>query len=163
MATDIHINLRGQFGYQNAYIHTSTILGTGAYGSVVKATLNYLPCAAKILHTIFYRDDGPGAVDFAARFEQECNILRHLKHPCIVQFLGVVQHPAHCRPILLMELMDESPFPGALSLLSPLPHPGEHHLQYRTGSSLSPQQLHHPSQPLQQQSMFFSKVALKLK
>ena len=107
-STDIHINLRGQFGYQNAHIYTSKVLGTGSYGSVVKATLDHLPCAAKILHTIFFRDDDPGAVDFAARFELECNILRDLKHPYIVQFLGVVQDPTHRRPILLMELMDES-------------------------------------------------------
>ena len=107
-SADIHINLCGHFGYQNAHIHTSKILGTGSYGSVVKATLDYLPCAAKILHTIFFQDDDPGAVDFATRFELECNILRDLKHPYIIQFLGVVQDPTHRRPILLMELMDES-------------------------------------------------------
>ena len=108
VSTDVHISLGGQFGYQNAHIHTSKVLGTGAFGSVVKATLDHLPCAAKILHIIFFRDDDPGAVDFAARFNQECEILRNLKHPCIVQFLGVVQDPNNCRPILLMELMDES-------------------------------------------------------
>ena len=107
-ATDIHIHLRGQFGYQNLHVHTSKVLGTGSYGSVVKATLDHLPCAAKILHTIFFRSDDPGAVDFAARFDQECAILRELKHPCIVQFLGVVQDPTNRRPILLMELMEES-------------------------------------------------------
>ena len=106
--TDIHINLHGQFGYQNLNVHTSKVLGTGSYGSVVKATLDHLPCAAKILHTIFFRSDDPGAVDFAARFDQECAILRELKHPCIVQFLGVVQDPNNRRPILLMELMEES-------------------------------------------------------
>ena len=88
---DVFINLYGQFGYQNVYVHTSKVLWTGSYGSVVKATLDYLPCAAKILHTIFFRSDDPGAVNFGARFEQECNILRELKHPCIVQFLGVIQ------------------------------------------------------------------------
>ena len=107
-SSDIRINLRGQFGYQNVHVHTSKVLGTGSYGSVVKATLDHLPCAAKILHTIFFRSDDPGAVDFAARFDQECHILRELKHPCIVQFLGVVQDPNNRRPILLMELMDES-------------------------------------------------------
>ena len=107
-ATDIHIHLRGQFGYQNLQVHTSNVLGTGSYGSVVKATLDHLPCAAKILHTIFFRSDDPGAADFAARFDQECAILREFKHPCIVQFLGVVQDPTNNRPILLMELMEES-------------------------------------------------------
>ena len=103
--TDIHINLRGQFGYQNLHLHTSKVLGTGSYGSVVKATLDRLPCAAKILHNIF-RSDDPGEVDFAARFDQECAILHELKHPCIVQFLGVVQDSNNHRPILLMELME---------------------------------------------------------
>ena len=107
-SSDIHISLCGQFGYQNVYVHMSKVLGTGSYGSVVKATLDHLPCAAKILHPIFFRSDDPGAVDFAARFEQECNILRELKHPCIVQFLGVVQDPNNHGPILLMELMEES-------------------------------------------------------
>ena len=108
VSSDIHINLHDQFGYQNVYVHTSKVLGAGSYGSVVKATLDHLPCAAKILHTIFFRSDDPGAVDFAARFEQECNILRELKHPCIVQFLGVVQDPNNRRPILLMELMEDN-------------------------------------------------------
>ena len=104
----ISIDLNGQFGYQKVHVHTSNVLGTGSYGSVVRATLDDLPCAAKILHTIFFRSDDPGAADFAARFDQECRILRDLKHPCIVQFLGVVQDPGNRRPILLMELMDES-------------------------------------------------------
>lgn len=107
-STDIHTNLHGQFGYPNVHIHTSDVLGTGAYGSVVKATLGHLTCAAKILHAIFFRSDDPGATDFAASFEKECNILRELNHPCIVQFLGVVQDPNTLRPILLMELMEES-------------------------------------------------------
>ena len=106
--SDVDINLRGQFGYQNVHIHTSQVLGTGSYGSVVKATLDHLPCAAKLLHATFFRSDDPGAVDFVRRFDQECTLLRDLKHPCIVQFLGVVQDPNNRRPILLMELMDES-------------------------------------------------------
>ena len=105
---DIHINLHGQFGYQVVHVHTSKVLGTGAYGSVVKATLDHLPCAAKILHSLIIQSDDPGIATFAARFDQECHILRELKHPCIVQFLGVVQDPNSRRPILLMELMEES-------------------------------------------------------
>ena len=50
----------------------------------------------------------PGLCDFITRFEQECQILRDLRHPNIVQFLGVVQDPNTSKPILLMELMRES-------------------------------------------------------
>ena len=105
---DIRINLHGHFGYHSVRIHTSKVLGTGSYGSVVKATLENLPCAAKILHTIFFQDDDPAADDLVICFHQECTIIKELKHPCIVQFLGMVQNPNTHRPILLMELMDES-------------------------------------------------------
>ena len=119
---DTHISLYGQFGYHNVYIHTSKILGTGSYGSVVKATLDHLPCAAKILHTTFFRSDDPGAVDFTSRFHQECAILRELRHPCIVQFLGVVLDPSNSRPILLMELMEESLTEFLETSATPLPY-----------------------------------------
>ena len=105
---DIVVNLNGQFGYQQVRVHPSQELGSGSYGSVVKATLDHLPCAAKILHQIFFKSDDPGIVNFAARFEQECRILRDLKHPCVVQFLSIVQDPNTKGPILLMELMKES-------------------------------------------------------
>ena len=122
---DVSIDLHGEFGYQKVHVHTSKVLGTGSYGSVVRATLDHLPCAAKILHTIFFRSDDPGADDFAARFDQECRILRDLKHPCIVQFLGVVQDPGNRRPILLMELMEES----LTGFLERSPAPLPYHVQ----------------------------------
>ena len=127
MAEQAHvsIDLHGEFGYQKVHVHTSKVLGTGSYGSVVRATLDHLPCAAKILHTIFFRSDDPGADDFAARFDQECRILRNLKHPCIVQFLGVVQDPGNRRPILLMELMEES----LTGFLERSPAPLSYHVQ----------------------------------
>ena len=99
------IELNGEFGYQKVYVHTSSVLGTGSYGSVVRASLDQLPCAAKILHNIFFRHDDPGV---AERLDQQCRILQDLRHPCIVQFLGAVQDPRNRRPILLMELMEES-------------------------------------------------------
>ena len=121
----ICIDLHGEYGYQKVRVHTSKVLGTGSYGSVVRATLDHLPCAAKILHTIFFRSDDPGAADFAARFDLECRILRDLKHPCIVQFLGVVQDPGNRRPILLMELMEES----LTGFLERSPAPLTYHVQ----------------------------------
>ena len=105
---DIFIELDGQFGYQRVQIHQLKVLGTGSYGSVVKASLDDLPCAAKILHQIIMRSNDPGTRDFAARYDQECRLLRDLKHPCIVQFLGLVETPHTHQPILLMELMEES-------------------------------------------------------
>ena len=49
-ASDIALKLNGHFGYQKVVVHTSKELGSGSYGSVVKATLDRVPCAAKIIH-----------------------------------------------------------------------------------------------------------------
>ena len=109
--TQREIQLRRTFGYKHILIQPSVVLGTGSYGSVIKARLDHLPCAAKLLHHLFFTSNDPHVEDFIHCFKQECRILRQLKHPCIVQFLGVLEDPrprSGCRPILLMELMEES-------------------------------------------------------
>ena len=105
------IQLRRTFGYKHILIQPSVVLGTGSYGSVIKDRLDHLPCAARLLHHLFFTSNDPHVEDFIQRFKQECRILRQLKHPCIVQFLGVLEDPrprSGRRPILLMELMEES-------------------------------------------------------
>ena len=42
------------------------------------------------------------------KFLQECAFLSSIKHPNIVQFLGIHRDPSSKQPVLLMELMDES-------------------------------------------------------
>ena len=104
-SADVDIILPGDFGCQNVTIHKSEVLGEGSYGTVYKATIGHTPCAAKILHPFFTR--GPRS-DFSARFDQECAVLQKMRHPNIIQFLGVAQNPKEHSPILLMELMDET-------------------------------------------------------
>ena len=107
---EVRIKLNGRYGFQEVRIHLSedSELGRGSYGSVVKAALDDLPCAAKVLHQTFFSSNDPAARDFAARFEQESQIMRGLNHPNIVRFLDMVQDPNSGRLILLMELMKES-------------------------------------------------------
>ena len=89
-------------------IYINEILGTGSYGKVYKAKCGQLPCAAKLLHDIMFQDNDPGINTFLERFQQECQFLRNIKHPNIVQFLRTARNPETGRPVLLMELMDES-------------------------------------------------------
>ena len=42
------------------------------------------------------------------RFQQECAFLESIRHPNIVQYLGVTRDPESRLPVLLMELLDES-------------------------------------------------------
>ena len=80
-------------------------LGSGAYGQVCRATLDELPCAAKLLHAILLDPDRPRN---RTLFERECRFLNDIRHPNIVQYLGVAQDEESGLPILLMELMDAS-------------------------------------------------------
>ena len=96
------------FRYRNFHINKSQPLGHGSYGAVYKAKCDQLPCAAKLLHPTILDPTDPGAGKIMQRFQQECSFLENIRHPNIVQYLGVTRDPESRLPVLLMELLDES-------------------------------------------------------
>ena len=99
---------QGHFGYQIVRIIKTSSLGVGSYGAVYRALCDELPCAAKILHPTLFETNDPGARKVIERFEQECQFLSGVRHPHIVQYLGVSRDSESGLPVLLMELMDTS-------------------------------------------------------
>jgi serine/threonine protein kinase len=97
-------HLAGQQELSARTITYCTELGRGAYAAVYRAKCDELPCAAKILHD--YLADP--ALQLKDRFYQECEHLKSIRHPNIVQYLGLCQEVATKKPVLLMELMDLS-------------------------------------------------------
>ena len=97
-----------ELGYGAVEVYSEETLGVGSYGKVCKGKCGQLPCAAKLLHDTMFGTNDPGVRKFVEQFEQECRILRMIKHPNIVQFLGTVRDPQSRRLALLMELMDDS-------------------------------------------------------
>ena len=83
-------------------------LGTGSYGKVCKAKFCELPCAAKILHPVLFQFNDPHSQKILQRFEQECELLKMVRHPNVAQYLGVARDPVSHLPVLLMELLDEN-------------------------------------------------------
>ena len=73
-----------------------------------KAKCDQLPCAAKVLHPTILDPRDPGVGKIMERFQQECAFLETIRHPNIVQYLGVTRDPESRLPVLLMELLDES-------------------------------------------------------
>ena len=96
------------FRYRHYRLFRNAILGTGAYGQVCRAKLDELPCAAKLLHPILVDRSDPKNQTNLRKFEQECRFLSEIRHPNIVQYLGMVYDRETGLPVLLMELMDES-------------------------------------------------------
>ena len=96
------------FHYQSFHIDKNQLLGHGSYGAVYKAKCDQLPCAAKVLHQTILDPTDPGASTIMNRFRQECTFLESIRHPNIVQYLGMNMDPDSRLPVLLMELLDES-------------------------------------------------------
>ena len=88
-------------------------LGRGAYGKVFTVKYLGLPCAAKEIHSRFI--DGVSPEEKKAikdGFIRECYYSSLIRHPNIVQFMGVYyakpSDPRTDLPIMVMELMDTS-------------------------------------------------------
>ncbi len=97
-----------ELSYGAIEIHFKETLGVGSYGKVCRGMYGQLPCAAKLLHDTLFQSRDPEIDSLTMNFEQECRFLSSIKHPNIVQYLGVARVPGSERPVLLMELMDES-------------------------------------------------------
>ena len=84
-------------------------LGKGSDATVFAAEWNGTVCAAKRLHDILLEDESPGGADkFINNFESECLTWSKLRHPGVVQFLGVHIDRRSRLPVLVMEKMDTS-------------------------------------------------------
>ena len=97
------LKLRGPDGHQKLVVHTDQVLSLSLSGNIVKATLDERPCAAIIFIPAPLEDLPP-----SYRVEHARQIWRHLKHPNIVQFLGMGEDPRNNHSIILMELMEQT-------------------------------------------------------
>ena len=78
-------------------------LGHGSYATVLEVEYLGLKCAGKRIHELLQRQGD--STYTICRFEEECRLLSQLRHPNIVQFLGVHFQPGKQVPILVMEFL----------------------------------------------------------
>ncbi len=88
---------------------TAVCLGRGSDATVYEVDWNGTVCAAKRIHAILLEDESPGGAEkFISKFEAECLTWSKLRHPGVVQFLGVYLEHCSRLPVLVMEKMDTS-------------------------------------------------------
>ena len=82
---------------------TDRELGHGSYATVLELEFMGLKCAGKKIHEVLLRQGGASYA--VQRFEEECRLLSQVRHPNIVQFLGVHFQQGVPAPILVMEFL----------------------------------------------------------
>ena len=103
-----------EIGFKSVQLFKDQTLGIGAYGKVCRAKCDNLDCAAKLLHETLFDTNAEQLVARTnkehrlpiRRFEKECQFLNMIKHPNIIQYLGMFQDPSSGLAVLLMELME---------------------------------------------------------
>ena len=86
---------------------TGRELGKGAYGSVEEVEIPGAVCAAKKIHTEFLNIGSRADIGhIVSKFASECRLMSTLRHPHVVQFLGVCYLPGERLPSLVMERLD---------------------------------------------------------
>ena len=129
MASPIDQHNDVSLSFKTVQLLKEQTLGIGSYGKVCKAKCDDLLCAAKLIHETLI---DPTAQRLIApqrehrlpmkRFVQECEFLSTIRHPNIVQYLGLYRDPDTGLPALLMELMDSSLTHFLESSTQPIPY-----------------------------------------
>ena len=87
----------------NGVTVTDRVLGHGSYATVKELEYMGLKCAGKKIHELLLEQGGASYT--IRRFEEECRLLSQVRHPNIVQFLGVHFQQRVPAPILVMEFL----------------------------------------------------------
>jgi serine/threonine protein kinase len=87
---------------------TGRSLGSGSFGTVEEMFYDHAPCAGKIIHDTLLDSHNIGAAQLITRFEQECKLLKQLRFPYIVQFLGLCFFDDCKSPVIVMELLSSN-------------------------------------------------------
>ena len=89
-------------------LNTGRTLGLGAFGKVIELQMVGTRCAGKQIHDILLGTDYLGAASIVNKFVEECRLMAKVKHPNIVQFMGICLLESSDHPLLVMEYLDMS-------------------------------------------------------
>ena len=96
---------------------TGRAIGAGAYGRVEEVVVAGTVCAAKTIHIALQQSSGADLMEAEAQFAEEVQLVSTLRHPRVVQFIGVCFLPGLRLPALVMERLACS----LHDLLEPIP------------------------------------------
>ena len=87
---------------------TGKQLGVGSFGSVEELRVGGAICAGKKIHATLLDPGNQGWQNLVDRFTAECELMSELRHPNLVQFLGLHFYEDSAVPVLVMERLERS-------------------------------------------------------
>lgn len=87
---------------------TGVKLGKGSFGRVEEVNMAGTIFAGKIWHEILLDPENEGVENMITRFGKECELMSQVRHPNIVQFMGICFQQDSPYPILVMERLHTS-------------------------------------------------------
>ena len=87
---------------------TGKQLGGGSYGVVEELQTAGLVCAGKKIYDALIDPENQGAQAMVDKYYSECSLLSELRHPHVVQFLGICFLSDSQLPVLVMERLQTS-------------------------------------------------------
>ena len=85
--------------------YTGGKIGSGAYGTILEVEANGIIYAGKKIHDSLANPRNSGVHNIVERYVKECHLLNSLRHPNIVQFMGVCLFSEESPPVLVMEYL----------------------------------------------------------
>ena len=123
---------------------TGRVLGSGAYESVEALKIHGMMCAGKKIHDILFESSHKEQQHISATFVRECKILSSLRHPHVVQFIGLYFCSSSVLPMLVMEYLPMS-LNECISTMN-IPLPLKRSILHDTACALA--YLHQREQPI---------------
>lgn len=88
---------------------TGRQLGVGSFGTVMELEMGGTTCAGKKIHGILLGVEAQGFLNHVVeKFVEECRLMSKVKHPNIVQFMGLCFLDDKEHPVIVMEYLDMS-------------------------------------------------------
>lgn len=84
---------------------TGSTLGRGAYGTIEELEIGGTVYAGKAIHPTLTDPNISGVENVQKKIEEECRLLSTLRHPNVVQFIGICFFDENHYPVLIMEKM----------------------------------------------------------
>ena len=100
-------------------------VGRGSYATILEYNYRGLTVVGKKIHPDLYKGVSPAEsteVDVVKRYKTECELLGQLRHPNIVQFLGIYNESGSILPVLVMEYLPLGSLSGYLEKVGEIPN-----------------------------------------